>query len=61
MNLNYSFKLNFPLYFCQIKETLARELSEKFSSEINLLRHEVRVRASSVFVSCHVIQTHAHA
>ena len=61
MNLSCSFKLNFALYFCQIKETLVRELSERFSSEISLLRHEVRVRASSVYVSCHVIQTHAHA
>ena len=56
MNLSCSFKLNFALYFCQIKETLVRELSEKFSSEISLLRHEVRVRTSSVYVSCHVIK-----
>jgi len=57
----YEFQLLLPLYFCQIKETLARELSERFSGEINLLRHEVRVRANSVFVACHVIQMHAHA
>lgn len=28
----------------EIKETLARELSERFSGEINLLRHEVRAK-----------------
>lgn len=46
----YEFQLLLPLYFCQIKETLARELSERFSGEINLLRHEVRVRANGVFL-----------
>lgn len=29
--------------FCQIKEALIHELSEKFSKEIDLLRREVRV------------------
>ena len=29
--------------FCQIKEALVHELSEKFSREIDLLRREVRV------------------
>ncbi len=42
-----------------MKETLAREIGERFSSEIDLLRHEVRVRASSAIVLFHMLQIHA--